>query len=144
MGRRRYGLRAAEHGFPTATLPGAAIWHMAWSDKDDAIDWQAYFHLRNRLVVAALHTPAQAGRRLLRDTFKFDLKFLIMLQYATAALHHRAYDDFLAGPEALFPKLPTALPTALEHQGDYPTARSLPRRRTCRCRPWARSRQSGS
>ena len=28
---------------------------MAWSDKDDAIDWQAYFHLRNRLVVAAMH-----------------------------------------------------------------------------------------
>ncbi len=50
-----YGLRAAEHGYPTVTLPGAAIWHMAWSDKDDAIDWQAYFHLRNRLVVAALH-----------------------------------------------------------------------------------------
>jgi galactofuranosylgalactofuranosylrhamnosyl-N-acetylglucosaminyl-diphospho-decaprenol beta-1,5/1,6-galactofuranosyltransferase len=43
-----------------------------------------------------------------------------MLQYATAALHHRAYDDFLAGPERLFPLLPTALPTALEHQGDYP------------------------
>ena len=36
-------------------MPGAAIWHMAWSDKDDAIDWQAYFHLRNRLVVAAMH-----------------------------------------------------------------------------------------
>ena len=50
-----YGLRAGEHGYPTATMPGTAIWHMAWSDKDDAIDWQAYFHLRNRLVVAALH-----------------------------------------------------------------------------------------
>ncbi|MGH3643467.1 MAG: glycosyltransferase, partial [Mycobacterium sp.] len=50
-----YGLRAGEHGYPTVTLPGAAIWHMAWSDKDDAIDWQAYFHLRNRLVVAAMH-----------------------------------------------------------------------------------------
>ena len=47
-----YGLRAAEHGYGTVTLPGCAIWHMAWSDKDDAIDWQAYFHLRNRLVVA--------------------------------------------------------------------------------------------
>ena len=50
-----YGLRAGEHGYPTVTMPGTAIWHMAWSDKDDAIDWQAYFHLRNRLVVAALH-----------------------------------------------------------------------------------------
>jgi galactofuranosylgalactofuranosylrhamnosyl-N-acetylglucosaminyl-diphospho-decaprenol beta-1,5/1,6-galactofuranosyltransferase len=99
------------------------VWHLSWSDKDDTSGWQAYFHTRNRLVAAALHTPHQRGGTLLRDTLKFDLKFLIMLQYATAALHHRAYDDFLAGPDALFPLLPTALPTALEHQGDYPDGR---------------------
>ncbi len=57
-----YGLRAGEHGYPTVTLPGAAIWHMAWSDKDDAIDWQAYFHLRNRLVVAAMHWDGNVSR----------------------------------------------------------------------------------
>ncbi|MDX5455871.1 MAG: glycosyltransferase, partial [Rhodococcus sp. (in: high G+C Gram-positive bacteria)] len=39
-----YGLRARAAGYPTVTMPGVAIWHMAWSDKDDAIDWQAYFH----------------------------------------------------------------------------------------------------
>src|SRR5699024_9542763 len=49
-----FGLRAKDAGFPTASWPGIAIWHMAWSDKDDAIDWQAYFHLRNRLIVAAI------------------------------------------------------------------------------------------
>ena len=115
-----YGIRAGEQGFPTVTLPGVAIWHLSWSDKDDTAGWQAYFHTRNRLVAAALHTPFKRGGKLLQDTFKFDLKFLVMMQYATAALHHRAYDDFLAGPERLFPILPTALPTALEHQGDYP------------------------
>jgi galactofuranosylgalactofuranosylrhamnosyl-N-acetylglucosaminyl-diphospho-decaprenol beta-1,5/1,6-galactofuranosyltransferase len=115
-----YGIRAGEHGIPTTSLPGAAVWHLSWSDKDDTAGWQAYFHTRNRLVAAALHTQHKRGGTLLRDTFKFDLKFLIMLQYATAALHHRAYDDFLAGPERLFPLLPTALPIALEHQGDYP------------------------
>merc|ERR1712147_100794 len=31
-----FGLRAGAHGFPTVTMPGIAIWHMAWSDKDDA------------------------------------------------------------------------------------------------------------
>ena len=118
-----FGIRASEAGFPTTTLPGVAVWHLSWSDKDDTAGWQAYFHTRNRLVAAALHTPYKRGKNLLRDTFKFDLKFLIMLQYATAALHHRAYEDFLAGPEALFPKLPTALPIALEHQGDYPDGR---------------------
>ena len=121
-----YGLRAAENGFPTVTLPGVAVWHLSWSDKDDTAGWQAYFHTRNRLVAAALHTPFKRGGKLLRDTFKFDLKFLIMLQYATAALHHRAYEDFLAGPERLFAILPTALPTALKHQGDFPDGRVLP------------------
>ena len=57
-----YGLRAAEHGYGTVTMPGTAIWHMAWSDKDDAIDWQAYFHLRNRLVVAAMHWDGKHQR----------------------------------------------------------------------------------
>src|SRR3954451_15254517 len=121
-----YGIRAGEHGFPVATLPGAAVWHLSWSDKDDTAGWQAYFHTRNRLVAAALHTQYKRGGTLLRDTLKFDLKFLIMLQYATAALHHRAYDDFLAGPARLFPLLPTALPTALEHQGDHPDRVVLP------------------
>jgi galactofuranosylgalactofuranosylrhamnosyl-N-acetylglucosaminyl-diphospho-decaprenol beta-1,5/1,6-galactofuranosyltransferase len=115
-----YGIRAGRAGFPTATLPGVAVWHLSWSDKDDTAGWQAYFHTRNRLVAAALHTPFKHGGSLLRDTFKFDLKFLIMLQYATAALHHRAYDDFLAGPQRLFDILPTALPTAVRHQSDYP------------------------
>ncbi len=121
-----YGIRAGEHGFPTTTLPGVAVWHLSWSDKDDTAGWQAYFHVRNRLVAAALHSPYKRGKSLLRDTFKFDLKFLIMLQYATVALHHCAYDDFLAGPQVLFPKLPTALPFALEHQGDYPDGRVVP------------------
>ncbi|MFC5858913.1 glycosyltransferase [Agromyces flavus] len=41
-----YCLRARAHGFPTVTLPGAALWHVSWLDKDDSIDWQAYFHAR--------------------------------------------------------------------------------------------------
>ncbi|RFU21766.1 glycosyltransferase [Geodermatophilus marinus] len=121
-----YGLRAGEHGFPTATMPGVAVWHLSWSDKDDTAGWQAYFHTRNRLVAAALHSQYKRGGQLLRDTFKFDLKFLIMMQYATAGLHHRAYEDFLAGPQRLFPLLPTALPTALEHQGDHPDGVVVP------------------
>ncbi len=54
MGRRRLRTCAAEHGYPTVTLLRCG--DLAWpDDKDDAIDWQAYFHLRNWLVVAARH-----------------------------------------------------------------------------------------
>ena len=104
-----YGLRAAEHGYPTVTLPGAAIWHMAWSDKDDAIDWQAYFHLRNRLVVAAMHWDGSITG-LIASHMKATIKHLLCLEYSTVAIQNKAMDDFLAGPEHIFSILESALP----------------------------------
>ncbi|MDV6302813.1 glycosyltransferase [Rhodococcus cerastii] len=103
-----YGLRAKKVGYPTVTLPGAAIWHMAWTDKDDAIDWQAYFHLRNRLVVAALHSKTN-GRDLVLDTGKATVKHLLCLEYSTVAIQNLAIRDFLAGPEHILEILPTSL-----------------------------------
>jgi galactofuranosylgalactofuranosylrhamnosyl-N-acetylglucosaminyl-diphospho-decaprenol beta-1,5/1,6-galactofuranosyltransferase len=120
-----YGLRAAEHGYRTVTLPGAAIWHMAWSDKDDAIDWQAYFHLRNRLVVAALHWDRAIGG-LMRSHFKATLKHLACLEYSTVAIQNRAIDDFLAGPEHLFSILGTALADVQQMRRSFPDAVVLP------------------
>jgi len=120
-----YGLRAAEHGYPTATLPGAAIWHMAWSDKDDAIDWQAYFHLRNRLVVAAMHWDGDVSG-LVRSHLKATLKHLSCLEYSTVAIQNRAIDDFLAGPEHIFSILETALPDVHAMRKAYPDAVVLP------------------
>ena len=89
-------------------MPGTAIWHMAWSDKDDAIDWQAYFHLRNRLVVAALHWDGDV-RGLVRSHLKATLKHLLCLEYSTVAIQNKAMDDFLAGPEHIFSILESAL-----------------------------------
>lgn len=120
-----YGLRAAERGYPTATLPGAAIWHMAWSDKDDAIDWQAYFHLRNRLVVAAMHWDGDIIG-LLRSHLKATLKHLACLEYSTVAIQNKAIDDFLAGPEHIFSILETALPEVHRIRKAYPDAVVLP------------------
>ena len=116
-----YGLRAGEHGYPTVTLPGAAIWHMAWSDKDDAIDWQAYFHLRNRLVVAALHWDGNI-RGLLASHLKATFKHLLCLEYSTVAIQNRAMDDFLAGPDNLFAILESALPEVRAMRTAYPDA----------------------
>ncbi|WP_241474120.1 glycosyltransferase [Mycolicibacterium neoaurum] len=116
-----YGLRAGEHGYPTVTLPGAAIWHMAWSDKDDAIDWQAYFHLRNRLVVAALHWDGKIGG-LVASHLKATLKHLLCLEYSTVAIQNKAMDDFLAGPDHIFSILESALPDVRALRQQFPDA----------------------
>ncbi|HEY2206628.1 MAG TPA: glycosyltransferase [Pseudonocardia sp.] len=118
-----YGLRAAAHGYPTATLPGAAIWHMPWTDKDDAVDWQAYFHMRNRLVVAALHGHDGRIRGLVKHSLKDTLKHLMSLQYSTVMLRNKAIRDFEQGPLALFDSLPTALGEINALRKEFPDAR---------------------
>ena len=120
-----YGLRAAEHGYGTVTLPGAAIWHMAWSDKDDAIDWQAYFHLRNRLVVASIHHDGPI-KGIVRSMTKATAKHLLCLEYSTVAIQNEAIRDFLAGPDHIRSLLPTALPKVAQMRKQYPDAVVLP------------------
>ncbi|PRQ11873.1 glycosyl transferase [Corynebacterium sp. 13CS0277] len=120
-----YGLRAGKAGYPTATWPGIAIWHMAWSDKDDAIDWQAYFHLRNRLIVAAMdHDGSPKG--LVASMRKATFKHLLCLEYSTVAIQNEAMRDFLAGPEHLFDILETSLPRIAAIRKTYPDAVVLP------------------
>ena len=106
-----YSLRAAEAGYPTVTLPGAAVWHVSWVDKDDSQDWQAFYHARNRLIAALLHSPYEHGGRLTRDNFAIDLKHLLSLQYFAAAARFAAYRNILEGPSGLFDELPTRLKT---------------------------------
>lgn len=116
-----YGLRARRAGHPTVTMPGVAIWHMAWSDKDDAIDWQAYFHLRNRLVVAALYHDGD-HKGIMKSSVKALVKHLVCLEYSTVAIQIEAIRDFLRGPEALYELLPAALPKVRGMRAEYPDA----------------------
>ncbi|APT85630.1 glycosyltransferase [Corynebacterium aquilae] len=120
-----YGLRAGKAGYPTATWPGIAIWHMAWSDKDDAIDWQAYFHLRNRLIVAAIDHDGDA-KGIVKSMAKATFKHLLCLEYSTVAIQNEAMKDFLAGPEQLFDVLETSLPRINAMRKNYPDAVVLP------------------
>ena len=120
-----FGIRAGKAGYPTASWPGIAIWHMAWSDKDDAIDWQAYFHLRNRLIVAALHHDGSTGG-ILRSMQKATIKHLMCLEYSTVAIQNEAMRDFLAGPEGLFDVLESSLPKVAAMRKQYPDAVKLP------------------
>ncbi|HEY0890730.1 MAG TPA: glycosyltransferase [Nocardioides sp.] len=104
-----YGLRAKAHGYPTVTLPGAAVWHVPWTDKNDAVDWQAYFHLRNRFIAALLHSPYPKGGRMIRESVNHQIAHLVSMQYSTAELRLMALEDVLAGPEGLHEMLPTRL-----------------------------------
>jgi galactofuranosylgalactofuranosylrhamnosyl-N-acetylglucosaminyl-diphospho-decaprenol beta-1,5/1,6-galactofuranosyltransferase len=104
-----YCLRAKEAGFPTVSLPGAALWHVSWIDKDDSIGWQSYFHERNRLIAALLHSPFPKGGRVLRDSFQNNVKHLISMQYFTQEARIMALRDVLRGPDRLHEELRSKL-----------------------------------
>lgn len=100
-----YGLRAAEAGIVTVTLPGAAVWHRQWADKGDALGWQAYFLQRNRWVAALAHLRGGPPVALFLHSLALDVKQVICMQYSAAVLRGQALADVLHGPGALFPAL---------------------------------------
>jgi galactofuranosylgalactofuranosylrhamnosyl-N-acetylglucosaminyl-diphospho-decaprenol beta-1,5/1,6-galactofuranosyltransferase len=117
-----YGVRAQEAGYPTITMPGVAVWHVPWTDKNDALDWQAYFHQRNRFVAALLHSPFPRGGRMIRESFNHQIKHLLAMQYSTVELRHLALEDALAGPDRLHDDLPTKLGQVRELRKQFPDA----------------------
>jgi galactofuranosylgalactofuranosylrhamnosyl-N-acetylglucosaminyl-diphospho-decaprenol beta-1,5/1,6-galactofuranosyltransferase len=121
-----FGVRASAAGFPTVTLPGTAVWHVPWTDKNDALDWQSYFHQRNRTIAALLHSPYEHGGRVVRESFNHQVKHLFSMQYSTAELRHLALEDVLAGPEALHAELATKLPQLQAKRKAYADAQTSP------------------
>ena len=117
-----YGVRAQAAGYPTITMPGVAVWHVPWTDKNDALDWQAYFHQRNRFVAALLHSPFPHGGRMIRESFNHQLKHLLAMQYSTVELRHLALEDVLAGPDQLHDDLPVKLGAVRELRKQFTDA----------------------
>lgn len=109
-----YGLRAREAGYPTVSFPGAAVWHVPWTDKNDGLDWQSYFHQRNRFIAALLHSVYPKGGRMVQESFNHQIKHIVSMQYSTVELRHKALEDVLAGPQALHGQLATKLPELRE------------------------------
>lgn len=106
---QEYGVRAKSAGFPTISLPGSAVWHISWIDKDDSVDWQAYFHARNRYIYALLHSPYKMAGGLFEHAFKTDVKHLMSMQYFTVQSRMLAMQDLLRGPDMLHEILGTKL-----------------------------------
>jgi len=121
-----YSVRAREHGYPTVSLPGMATWHVTWQDKTDALDWQAYYHHRNRMITALLHSPHKRGGRLLAESAERQLQSLLSMQYSTAALRLLAIEDVLSGPPHLHRDLATRLSQLREYRRPYLDAQAEP------------------
>lgn len=120
-----YGLRAREHGYPTVTLPGAAVWHVTWADKNDALDWQVYFHERNRIITALLHSQYSRGGGVLGESQSIDIKHLLSMQYYTESARLRAQADVMRGPDHLHGEISRTLPDLREmvHEFDDSSTR---------------------
>ncbi len=123
-----YGLRAKSAGYPTVTFPGAAVWHVPWTDKNDALDWQSYFHQRNRFIAALLHSKYPHGGRMVRESFNHQVKHLVSMQYSTVELRHQALLDVLAGPGRLHEDIGTKLPEIRTLAKQFTDARVEPDR----------------
>jgi galactofuranosylgalactofuranosylrhamnosyl-N-acetylglucosaminyl-diphospho-decaprenol beta-1,5/1,6-galactofuranosyltransferase len=119
-----FGLRAGAAGYPTVTMPGVAVWHVPWTEKDDTVDWQAYFHERNRLISALLHTPYERGGRLVRHSWENHSARMVSMQYGTGALILLALEDVLAGPDRMHRDMTFRGKEIREIRSRYPDGRS--------------------
>ncbi len=119
-----FGLRAGEAGYPTVTLPGVAVWHVPWHEKDDTIDWQAYFHRRNRLVAALLHSPYDHGGNVVFESFQTQVRHLLSMQYSPAEMGLMAIEDILEGPQRMHRDVLERLGELRELRKGYDDARS--------------------
>jgi galactofuranosylgalactofuranosylrhamnosyl-N-acetylglucosaminyl-diphospho-decaprenol beta-1,5/1,6-galactofuranosyltransferase len=121
-----FGLRAGEAGHPTVTLPGVAVWHVPWHEKDDTIDWQAYFHRRNRIIAALLHSPYERGGRLIWESFETQVKHLLSMQYGPAEMGLLAISDILDGPQRMHRDALHRLPELRTLRQKFDDQHSLP------------------
>ncbi|MBK0421618.1 glycosyltransferase [Leucobacter sp. CSA2] len=118
-----YGLRAKDAGFRTVSLPGVALWHVSWLDKDDSQDWQAFFHTRNRIVAGLLHANPAGGAGMLKHMQRQNIKMLLNMQYYAVQLAVEGMESVLAGPRALHRSMPKDMPNARATAAGFPETR---------------------
>ncbi|MBL3687791.1 glycosyltransferase family 2 protein [Leucobacter zeae] len=118
-----YGLRAKAAGFRTVSLPGVALWHVSWLDKDDSQDWQAYFHTRNRIIAGLLHSDRPRSGRLMQNSGRQDIKKLLNMQYYAVQLAVDGMRDVLRGPDHLHEDLAKDMPRARARAAEFPETR---------------------
>lgn len=117
-----FSLRAREAGYVTITYPGMAVWHVPWTEKDDSVDWQAYFHQRNRWLVALMYSPHKRGGVLAKESFFNDVKHLLSMQYSAVELRLQGLEDLLRGPKHLHPAMLNKFAQIRKTRAQFPDA----------------------
>ncbi|UOR02259.1 glycosyltransferase [Leucobacter allii] len=118
-----YGLRAQAAGYRTVSMPGVALWHVSWLDKDDSQDWQAFFHTRNRIIAGLLHSDRPRSGKLLQNSGRQDIKKLLNMQYYATQLAVDGMRSVLRGPEGLHDAIAQDMPAARARAADFPETR---------------------
>ena len=103
-----YSIRALEHGYHTICLPGVAVWHQAWHDKDPSRTWEEYFFQRNRWICGLLHCT-RPSLRFAIEMLRSDLASGLKLAYSAMQLHHMGLQDILLGPQYIVDSMPQKL-----------------------------------
>ncbi|MDG3014169.1 glycosyltransferase [Speluncibacter jeojiensis] len=113
-----YGLRARERGFPTVTMPGAAVWHadFYWKDGDD---FGHYFSIRNGLITSSLRSGFDI-KALSGDLRRRVGHALVGMQYGFAYTTLEAIEAFLEGPDALADGGQAALARIRQERSRFP------------------------
>ncbi len=96
-----FALRAADAGFSTVSLQGAAVWHESWRTKDDAVGWPAHLHARNRVIAALLHGPPGSRTGVVVANLALEVKQLLALRRFAVEVRQEGVRAVLVGPEAL-------------------------------------------
>jgi galactofuranosylgalactofuranosylrhamnosyl-N-acetylglucosaminyl-diphospho-decaprenol beta-1,5/1,6-galactofuranosyltransferase len=120
-----YCYRAAEHGFPTISLPGVAIWHQAWHSKDETRSWQEYFAQRNRVLFGLLHSK-EPNFHLPLAAARHDSAMGLRFIYSGIALDNMAYRDLLRGPNYLVSRYTAKMQEVNQLRRSFADAHSVP------------------
>lgn len=118
-----YGLRAKAAGYRTVSLPGVALWHVSWLDKDDSQDWQAFFHTRNRIIAGLLHSDRPKSGKLMQNSGRQDIKKLLNMQYYATQLAVDGMRSVLDGPYGLHGQIAKDMPAARGRAKEFPETR---------------------
>lgn len=119
-----YAFRAKEHGYPTVSLPGVAVWHQGWHDKDISRTWEEYFMQRNRWIFALRHHP-EPSRTMPVNVLSADINMGLHLVYSGIGLHHRAIQDLLRGPQYIIGIYSTAMASVRKLRSTFPDTHAV-------------------